>query len=132
LNLSAQALSREFRAVVEDLRPTKASERFLGTGLLERSEKANARFHNVDNDPDGDWKQGELTGGGPDSHLTALYKIQSPFDGELHPPPENRCWAFERRRMREWLQAWGSTYVDRDLGDGRPRALVIKNNLSAG
>ncbi len=96
------------------------------TGLLERSEKANARFQNVDNDPDGDWKQGDLTGGGPDSHLTALYKIQSPFDGELYPPPENRCWAFERRRMKEWLQAWGSTYVDRDLGDGRPRALVIK------
>lgn len=97
------------------------------TGLLERSEKSDARFGNPDNDPDGRWKQGDLTGTGADSHRTALYAIQSPFDGELHYPGENRCWAFEKRRMREWLSAWGSAYTERDLGDGRTKALVIKD-----
>jgi hypothetical protein len=40
------------------------------TGLLDRSEKADARFGNPDNDPDGRWKQGDLTGTGADSHRT--------------------------------------------------------------
>jgi len=97
------------------------------TQLLDRSEKANARFGNPDNDPEGRWKQGDLTGNGPEGHKTALYCIQSPFDGALHPPGENRCWAFEKRRMKEWLTSWGSTYVERDLRDGRPRALVIED-----
>jgi adenine-specific DNA-methyltransferase len=90
------------------------------TQLLDRSVKADARFGNPDNDPEGRWKQGDLTGNGPDSHRTALYCIQSPFDGELHPPGENRCWAFEKRRIKEWLTGWGSAYVERDLRDGRP------------
>jgi len=94
--------------------------------LLDRSEKSNARFGNPDNDPDGIWKQGDLTGTGADSHRSALYAIQSPFDGQLHYPGENRCWAFEKRRMKEWLAAWGSAIVERDLSDGRPPALVIK------
>jgi adenine-specific DNA-methyltransferase len=97
------------------------------TGLLERSEKANSRFGNPDGDPNGSWKQGDLTGTGADSHLTALYAIQSPFDGKFHYPGENRCWAFEKRRMKEWLEEWGSAYVERDIGDKRTKALVIKD-----
>ncbi|MBR0869641.1 site-specific DNA-methyltransferase [Bradyrhizobium tropiciagri] len=97
------------------------------TRLLDRTEKSNARFGNPDNDPDGDWKQGDLTGTGADSHPTALYALQSPFDGELHYPSENRCWAFEKRRMKEWLAAWGVHVVERDLRDGRTPALVIKD-----
>lgn len=96
------------------------------TGLFDRSEKANARFGNPDEDPRKEWKQGDLTGTGADSHQTALYAIQSPFDGELHYPGENRCWAFEKRRMRAWLAEWGPQYVERDLKDGRTKALVIK------
>ena len=29
--------------------------------------------------------------------------------------------------MKKWLAAWGSKYVERDLGDGHPKALVIKD-----
>jgi adenine-specific DNA-methyltransferase len=96
------------------------------TGLLERSEKANARFGNPDTDPDGDWKQGDLTGTGADSHPTALYAIQSPFTGELHYPPQGRCWGYEKRRMKEWLEGWGSVYEERDLKDKCPKALALK------
>lgn len=98
---------------------------FSQTRLLERSEKAKARFGNNDGDV-GMWKQGDLTGTGADSHPTALYAIQSPFTGQLHYPGENRCWAFEKRRMREWLEDWGVAYEEREIGDGRPKALVIR------
>lgn len=94
------------------------------TGLLERSEKSNARFGNPDQDVS-EWKQGDLTGTGASSHRSALYAIQSPFTGVLHYPGENRCWAFEKKRMKEWLEGWGPSYEERDLGDRRPKALVI-------
>lgn len=98
---------------------------FSQTRLLERSDKSNARFGNPDNDI-GDWKQGDLTGTGADSHPTALYAIQSPFTGELHYPGENRCWAFEKKRMREWLEEWGAQYEERELKDNRPKGLAIR------
>ena len=101
-------------------------KRLSRTGLFDRSGKSNARFGNPDQDPRKEWKQGDLTGTGADSHQSALYAIQSPFDGALHYPGENRCWAFEKRRMKEWLGDWGATYVERDLKDGRTKALVIK------
>ncbi|CAA2100550.1 hypothetical protein MBUL_00728 [Methylobacterium bullatum] len=96
------------------------------TGLLNRSGKSNARFGNPDRDNSGQWKQGDLTGTGAESHRTALYAIQSPFDGALHWPGENRCWAFEKQRMKSWLEAWGSKYEEKNIDDGRTKALVLK------
>lgn len=117
--------SKHVAATTEYVLVYAKDREIVKTGLLERSAKANARFGNPDRDPLGEWKQGDLTGTGADSHQTALYGIQSPFDGQLHYPPEGRCWAYEKRRMRGWLEDWGSTYEDRDLNDGRPKALVI-------
>lgn len=97
------------------------------TELLPRSEKADARFSNRDNDQIGDWKQGDLTGKrSPTSHQGMTYAIQSPFTGELHYPLETRHWAFEKATMQRWLTDWGVPYEERDLGDGKPKALVIK------
>jgi adenine-specific DNA-methyltransferase len=93
---------------------------------LERSAKADARFGNIDNDPLDDWKQGDLAAQGEDSHPTMVYQIQSPFTGELHPPPSGRHWGAERRRIKTWLEEWGWQYVERDVGDGRRKALVLK------
>lgn len=95
------------------------------TGLLERSAKADARFGNPDNDPLGEWKQDNATAPGADTHPTMVYQIQSPFTGHLHPPPPGRCWIAEKRRIKGWLEEWGSKYVERDVGDGRRRALII-------
>lgn len=101
------------------------------TRLLERSDKAKSRFGNPDND-EGEWKQGDLTGTGADSHPTALYAIQNPFTGELHYPGENRCWAFEKKRLREWLEGWGVSYEERQLPDGRPKALIVRGAPAPG
>jgi len=97
------------------------------TGLLERSSKADARFSNVDGDPLGDWRIGaDLSAPGGSTHPTMIYQIQSPFTGLLHPPPEGRCWGMEKRRIQQYLGDWGVEYVERELGDGRKKALVLK------
>jgi adenine-specific DNA-methyltransferase len=96
------------------------------TGLLERSTKADARFSNPDNDPLGDWKQDNATAPSAEMHPTMVYQMQSPFTGQLHPPPSGRCWIAERRRIKSWLEEWGSEYGECDVKDGRRRALVIK------
>lgn len=97
------------------------------TRLLPRSAKADARFGNRDGDRIGDWKQGDVTGKrSPTSHKTMTYAIQSPFTGELHYPLETRHWAFEKATMKKWLTQWGSTYEERDLKDGKPKAIVLR------
>jgi adenine-specific DNA-methyltransferase len=97
------------------------------TSLLDRSEKANRRFGNADNDVMGEWKQGDLAAQGEHTHRKMVYAIQSPFTGELHYPPDGRHWRNEKRRVKGWLQAWGSEYVEKDLADGKSKALVIRN-----
>jgi adenine-specific DNA-methyltransferase len=97
------------------------------TELLPRSEKADLRFGNRDNDVLGEWKQGDVTGKrSPTSHKSMTYAVQSPFTGELHYPLETRHWAFEKGTIKKWLTEWGSVYEERDLKDGKPKALVIK------
>lgn len=95
------------------------------TGMLGRSEKANARFSNPDNDI-GAWKQGDLSAVGDDNPPSMVYGIQNPFDGSIHYPPPRRHWANEKKRMKTWLEDWGSPYVERLVDPGRPRGLVIK------
>ena len=97
------------------------------TGLLERSSKADLRFSNVDGDPLRDWRVGaDLSAPGGSTHPTMIYQIQSPFTGRLHPPPEGRCWGMEKSRIKVYLEDWGVEYSEKDLGDGRKKALVLK------
>lgn len=103
---------------------TKNLER-AKTGLLPRTEAMNARYLSPDGDAER-WKPGDLTAQGDTSHPTMVYAIQSPFTGALHYPSDGRHWGSEKRKMKKWLEAWGSKYVERDLEDGHPKALVIK------
>lgn len=93
------------------------------TGLLERDESMNSRYKNKDNDPSGEWTGGDPTA----SRVTAKdrYAIQSPFTGTLHYPGAG-SWRNPKKQMKKWLSEWGSEYVEKDLKDGRPKALVIK------
>ncbi len=95
------------------------------TGLLPRTEAMNARYLSPDGDPER-WKPGDLTAPGAETHQGMIYAVQSPFTGALHYPSEGRCWSVEKRRLKAWLELWGSKYVARDLGDGHPKAFVIK------
>lgn len=98
------------------------------TKLLDRTERMNARYTM----PDGDsqpWAPGDITGPGAETHYGQVYGIQSPFTGEMEYPPDGRCWAAERSRMKAMAEAWGSEYVSKELNDGKSPALVIKGSL---
>ncbi len=100
------------------------------TRLLPRSEEMDARYANPpDRDPQ-PWAPGDLSGPGADSHAGQVYGVQNPFTGELCYPPEGRCWASERPRMKAMLEAWGCKYVSKGMGDDKQPALVIKGSLA--
>jgi adenine-specific DNA-methyltransferase len=96
------------------------------TNPLPRTDEMNARYRSPDGDPRL-WKPGDLTAPGSTTHKGMIYAVQSPFTGELHYPTPGRHWSSERKNIKSWLAAWGSKYVERDLNDGNPPALVIKD-----
>jgi adenine-specific DNA-methyltransferase len=94
------------------------------TRLLPRTEGMDARYAM----PDGDsnpWTAGDTTAPGAATHAGMVYAVQSPFTGVLHYPSEGRCWGSERRKIKAFLEMWGSQYVPRDIGDDNPPAFVI-------
>ena len=93
------------------------------TKLLDRTEEMNSKYKNPDNDPEGLW-----TSGDPAARTKTdkdRYAIQSPFNGALHYPGTG-AWRNTKKNMKDQLGAWGSKYIEKDIGDGRPKALVIK------
>lgn len=95
------------------------------TNLLPRDEAMNLRYWNPDNDPEGKWKkQGDPTA--KDPLQGAVYAIQSPFTGQLYYPPEGRHWSHTKVQMKKWLEDWGVVYAEKDIGDGKGKALLIE------
>lgn len=78
----------------------KSIERFV-IGRLPRTDEANARYKNPDNDPRGVWKPSDLSVKtySPDSD----YPITTP-SGRVVEPPAGRCWKLSRNAFRERLQ----------------------------
>jgi adenine-specific DNA-methyltransferase len=100
---------------------------YVKTGLLERGASTDAKYRNPDNDPQGLWRVDNATAMGASTHAGQVYGIQNPFTGEIQYPPEGRCWAASRARMKKWLEEWGSTYQTVDIRDHAPsHALVLK------
>lgn len=93
---------------------------------------------NLDQDPDGVWIPSDPTA--RQHRKDTAYAIQSPVTGYLHYPngefrfqgalPEARAhWVnFTKSEARRMLEEWGSQYVEKDLGDGRGKALVLKGS----
>lgn len=94
------------------------------TGLEGRSEMMDAKYKNPDNDENGLWTSGDPTSRDRRDH--DRYGIQNPFTGAIH-YPGSRSWSIPRTNMRGFLEAWGSSYEQRDIKDGRAKAFVIKN-----
>lgn len=91
------------------------------TMLLPREEDMDARYQARDND-DRVWKSGDLSAGKAAKNQSMVYAIQSPFTGELHYPPEGRCWSLAKTHVKRALEEWGTAYVERDLHDYEARA----------
>lgn len=104
------------------------SGELAATNLLPRNESQNAQYRSIDGDPE-PWAPGDLTGPGAETHAGQVYGVQNPFTGEICYPSDGRCWAAEKPRMKKMLEAWGSKYESKDLGDGKSEGLVIAGSL---
>jgi adenine-specific DNA-methyltransferase len=65
---------------------------------LERTEEANSRYSNPDNDPRGDWTSGDLSVG--PIIEKQIYPITSP-SGRIVLPPKGYCWRVSKEKFEE-------------------------------
>ncbi len=96
------------------------------TGLLDRTDQMNSAYTNRDNDPLGAWAGGNSTS--KDRRDRDRYGVQSPFTGAIHYPGQ-ASWRLPKSRFKECLEAWGSEYIEKDIGDGRAKALILKGGV---
>ena len=70
-------------------------------GRLHRTEEANARYSNPDNDPRGVWKASDMS---VKTYTSSCdYKITTP-SGKIVEPPAGRCWSLSAKAFAERLQ----------------------------
>jgi len=78
----------------------KNSDEFV-IGRLDRTEEANARYSNPDNDPRGIWKPSDMSV--KQSNAECDYSITTP-SGRVVEPPAGRCWRLSKKAFFERLQ----------------------------
>ncbi len=105
---------------------------------LPRSEEGDGKFKNLDKDPQGRWRGGDPTA--KEKRKNTIFGIQSPFTGKIHYPEAEysfdgiettptRHWSgFSKSELKSCLEAWGSTYCWKDIGDNRGKALVLRGS----
>jgi adenine-specific DNA-methyltransferase len=107
------------------------------TAMLDRTDKMNARYANADNDPNLDWTSDNIVAS--EARKDTVFGIQSPFTGQLHYPEgeleqgarvgnPTHHWRLSRKVFKVLLEAWGSEYIAKNLGDGRGNALILKGS----
>jgi len=99
------------------------------TASMERTDADNRRYSNPDRDTGGLWREGNLTA--RTWAESGDFAIQSPFTGKLHYPAGEGAWRHPKRNIKTWLEQWGSEYHEKAIGDGKAKALVLKDEFSA-
>ena len=74
--------------------------------LQPRDDSANNRYKNPDNDPRGRWAPSDLSGNGKGGRLveSCIYPILNKETGESHMPPENKCWLYNKEKMKRLIK----------------------------
>ena len=92
-------------------------------GLLPRTEEANARYLNPDNDPRGPWKSSDLSARNP--YSKGIYSIECPGGRIIKGPARGNFWRYSKDKFLE---------LDRDnriwWGEDRNQVPAIKRFLS--
>ena len=70
-------------------------------GKLERSEEANSRYKNIDDDPRGPWTSSDLTV--KTYNVAYDFEIETP-SGRKVSPTDGRCWNTNRERIKELIE----------------------------
>jgi adenine-specific DNA-methyltransferase len=82
-------------------------------GLLPRTDEANARYKNPDNDPKGPWTPDNMT---VKTYSAAYdYEITTP-NGTIMSPPNGRCWFTSKERMNKLIEE-GRVWFGEDGGN---------------
>ncbi len=115
----------DFTTVVEHVLVYAKSEAFE-VNLLPRTQEADARYSNIDNDPRGDWKGASFLGPiSPQDRPNLCYPLRNPNTGEVAHPTMN-AWRRSREAFEELLADnrlyWGP--------DGKASVPSIKMFLS--
>ncbi len=76
----------------------KQKERFI-LGLLPRTEEANARYENPDNDRRGPWKPGDVSARNP--YSKGVYSITCPGGRIIKGPPPGNYWRYSEHKFWE-------------------------------
>ena len=115
----------DFTTVIEHLLVYSKSEDFM-VNLLERTQDADARYSNPDNDPRGPWKGASfLNPATPQQRPNLCYSITNPNTGQVTNPSTN-AWRRSREEF-EKLQSEGRLYWGTD---GKQPLPAIKMFLS--
>jgi adenine-specific DNA-methyltransferase len=99
------------------------------TRPLERTKRMNAMYSNPDNDPEGAWSSSD-----PSARTWSEkddYGIQSPLTGEIYYPPEGRSWANRKTDVKKWLEAWGSSYIERLDETRTAKMLILEGDIES-
>ena len=70
-------------------------------GRLPRTEEANARYRNIDNDPRGPWKSGDISV--KTYNAATDYPITTP-SGRIVTPPAGGCWRFNKETFEKMVK----------------------------
>ncbi len=103
------------------------SSEFL-PNLLPRTEKQDSAYKNIDNDPRGPWKSGDLTRS--EYREKDVYPIVSPISGVAFYPPKGASWRHPEKEMSE-LVADNRIWFGAD-GMGRPAAKRFLTEVKQG
>jgi adenine-specific DNA-methyltransferase len=104
------------------------ARRFKQTRNLLPAPHLAKRYKNPDNDPRGPWQS--VSANVPAGHGTAsqFYELTSP-NGKRHKPPEGRCWAYTKKRMRAEMAARNVWFGKTGMGVPRLKQFLSSATL---
>lgn len=98
--------------------------------LVLSSPREDLADRNPDNDPEGAWSAADPTGKGGRSHFKTPsdFGLQSPEDGHMYYPGNNRHWAWEKSKVKKWAEQWGTRYQEITDPNCKGKSLVISGS----
>ena len=97
--------------------------------LQPRDERLNSDYKNPDNDPNGPWRQSDLSANGKGGRLveSCIYPLKNPNNNKEYYPPKNKCWLYNREKIELLIKKGqigfrentGTPFLKRYLSDVR-------------
>lgn len=73
----------------------------ININLLPRTDEMNARYRNLDNDPRGEWKPGDLVAN--EERTGGHFIVKSPKTGKEFDAPQGKHWSYSKENMEKFV-----------------------------